>query len=391
MNDLSVDIGYKSINHAGEVLCGDHVDVVNTEDGSTVIVLADGLGSGVQASILSTLTSKIISTMMAEGLPIEECVSTIAATLPVHDLHGVAYSTFTIIKLVRNHMAEIIQYDNPEVIFIRDGDVTDYPMTELHLEGKTIYRSSIRLQEGDLFVAMSDGCPHASADKTYNNDWKREDIAQFMADMSLVGYTAKVLCTMLVDECDKLYGYSPLDDATACVVKVRQRVPMNLLFGPPADRDDNDRMMSLFFSKEGKHIICGGTTATVAAKYLRKPLNTKTNQGLPAGVPPISELEGADLVTEGVITMSKVLEYAQNYLEDNESYEQWNYGHDGASRICQLLFEEATDINFFVGRAMNPAHQNPDLPINFNIKMNIVKELAECLTKMGKHIRVSYF
>ncbi len=391
MNDLSVDIGYKSINHAGEVLCGDHVDVVNTEDGSTVIVLADGLGSGVQASILSTLTSKIISTMMAEGLPIEECVSTIAATLPVHDRHGVAYSTFTIIKLVRNHTAEIIQYDNPEVIFIRDGDVTDYPMTELHLEGKTIYRSSIRLQEGDLFVAMSDGCPHASADKTYNNDWKREDIAQFMADMSLVGYTAKVLCTMLVDECDKLYGYSPLDDATACVVKVRQRVPMNILFGPPADRDDNDKMMSLFFSKEGKHIICGGTTATVAAKYLRKPLNTKTNQGLPAGVPPISELEGADLVTEGVITMSKVLEYAQNYLQDNESYEEWNYGHDGASRICQLLFEEATDINFFVGRAMNPAHQNPDLPINFNIKMNIVKELAECLTKMGKHIRVSYF
>ena len=391
MNDLSVDIGYKSINHAGEVLCGDHVDVVNTEDGSTVIVLADGLGSGVQASILSTLTSKIIATMMAEGLPIEECVSTIAATLPVHDRHGVAYSTFTIIKLVRNHMAEIIQYDNPEVIFIRDGDVTDYPMTELHLEGKTIYRSSIRLQEGDLFVAMSDGCPHASADKTYNNDWKREDIAQFMADMSLVGYTAKVLCTMLVDECDKLYGYSPLDDATACVVKVRQRVPMNILFGPPADRDDNDKMMSLFFSKEGKHIICGGTTATVAAKYLRKPLNTKTNQGLPAGVPPISELEGADLVTEGVITMSKVLEYAQNYLQDNESYEEWNYGHDGASRICQLLFEEATDINFFVGRAMNPAHQNPDLPINFNIKMNIVKELAECLTKMGKHIRVSYF
>lgn len=391
MNDLSVDIGYKSINHAGEVLCGDHVDVVNTEDGSTVIVLADGLGSGVQASILSTLTSKIISTMMAEGLPIEECVSTIAATLPVHDRHGVAYSTFTIIKLVRNHTAEIIQYDNPEVIFIRDGDVTDYPMTELHLEGKTIYRSSIRLQEGDLFVAMSDGCPHASADKTYNNDWKREDIAQFMADMSLVGYTAKVLCTMLVDECDKLYGYSPLDDATACVVKVRQRVPMNILFGPPADRDDNDKMMSLFFSKEGKHIICGGTTATVAAKYLRKPLNTKTNKGLPAGVPPISELEGADLVTEGVITMSKVLEYAQNYLQDNESYEEWNYGHDGASRICQLLFEEATDINFFVGRAMNPAHQNPDLPINFNIKMNIVKELAECLTKMGKHIRVSYF
>ena len=391
MNDLSVDIGYRSINHAGEELCGDHVDVVSTEDGSTVIVLADGLGSGVQASILSTLTSKIISTMMAEGLSIEECVSTIASTLPVHDRHHVAYSTFTIINLVRNHTAELIQYDNPEVILIRDGDMTDYPMTELHIEGKTIYRSTICLQEGDVFVAMSDGCPHASADKTYNNDWKREDIGQFVADMSLVGYTAKVLCTMLIDECDKLYGYHPLDDATACVVRVRQRVPMNILFGPPADRDDNEKMMNLFFSKEGKHIICGGTTATIAAKYLRKPLTVKSNQVMVPGIPPMSELEGVDLVTEGVVTMSKVLEYAQNYLQENDSYEEWNYGHDGASRICQLLFEEATDINFFVGRAMNPAHQNPDLPINFNIKMNIVKELAECLTKMGKHIRVSYF
>ena len=391
MNDLCADIGYKSIKHAGEELCGDHVDVVNMEDGSTIMVLADGLGSGVKASILSTLTSKIISTMMAEGLSIEECVSTIAATLPVTSEHGVAYSTFTIIQLVRNHTAELIQYDNPHVILIRNGDVTDYPMTEIRIEGKKIYRSTIRLQEDDVFVAMSDGCPYASADVTYNNDWKREDIAQFMADMSMTGYTAKVLCTMLVDECDKLYGYSPRDDATACVIRIRRRVPMSILFGPPADRDDCDKMMSLFFSKEGKHIICGGTTAGIAAKYLRKPLKAKMAYDTSSGVPPTAELEGADLVTEGVVTMSKVLTYAQDYLKGNESYEEWNYGHDGASRICQLLFEEATDINFYVGRAINPAHQNPNLPINFNIKMNIVEELSSCLRSMGKQIKVSYF
>lgn len=391
MNDLCADIGYKSIKHAGEELCGDHVDIVNKDDGSTIVVLADGLGSGVKASILSTLTSKIISTMMAAGLSIEECVSTIAATLPVTSEHGVAYSTFTIIQLVRNHTAELIQYDNPHVILIRDGDVTDYPMTELHIEGKRIYRSTIRLQENDVFVAMSDGCPHASADVTYNNDWKREDIAQFVADMSLTGYTAKVLCTMLVDECDKLYDYRPRDDATACVVRIRRRVPMSILFGPPADPDDCDRMMSLFFSKGGKHIICGGTTAGIAAKYLRKPLKAKTEYDAQSGIPPTAELEGADLVTEGVVTMSKVVTYAQDYLRGNESYEEWNYGHDGASRICQLLFEEATDINFYVGRAINPAHQNPDLPINFNIKMNIVEELAACLKEMGKRIKVSYF
>ena len=391
MNDLCADIGYKSIKHAGEELCGDHVDVVNKDDGSTIIVLADGLGSGVRASILSTLTSKIISTMMAEDLPIEECVSTIAATLPVSAAHGVAYSTFTIIQLIRNHTAELIQYDNPHVILIRDGEMTEYPTTEIRIEGKKIYRSTIRLQENDVFVAMSDGCPHANDSNAYNNDWKREDIGQFVADMSLTGYTAKVLCTMLVDECDKLYGYNPQDDATACVVRIRQRVPMSILFGPPADRDDCERMLNLFFSKEGKHIICGGTTASIAAKYLRKPVKAKTDGNPQTGVPPTSEIEGVDLVTEGVVTMSKVVEYAQNYLRGNESYEEWNYGHDGASRICQLLFEEATDINFYVGRAINPAHQNPDLPINFNIKMSIVQELSNCLSDMGKRIKVSYF
>lgn len=391
MNDLCADIGYKSIKHAGEELCGDHVDVVAKADGSTIIVLADGLGSGVKASILSTLTSKIISTMMAEDLPLEECVATIAATLPVTSEHGVAYSTFTIIQLIRNHTAELIQYDNPEVILIREGEVVDYPMTELRIGDKTIYRSTIRLQEDDVFVAMSDGCPHASADVTYNNDWKREDIGQFVADMSLTGYTAKVLSTMLVDECDKLYGYGPRDDATACVVRIRRRVPMSILFGPPADPDDCDRMMNLFFSKEGKHIICGGTTASIAAKHLRKPMKPKTDFDPKSGVPPIAEIEGVDLVTEGTITMSKVLTYAQDYLQANESYEEWNYGHDGASRICQLLFEEATDINFYVGRAINPAHQNPELPISFDIKMRIVDELSQCLTAMGKRIKVSYF
>ena len=108
-------------------------------------------------------------------------------------------------------------------------------------------------------------------------------------------------------------------------------------------------------------------------------------------VPPIAEIEGVDLVTEGVITVNKVLEYANDYLGENKHYEHWSFKRDGASLICRLLFEEATDINFYVGRAVNPAHQNPDLPINFNIKMNLVEELSKCLKKMGKKIKVSYF
>lgn len=389
MNDLCADIGYKSINHFGEQLCGDHVDIVEPDENSTVIVLSDGLGSGVKASILSTLTSKIISTMLGEGLPLEDCVETIAATLPVCSVRGVAYSTFTIIHLMNNETAELIQYDNPQVILIRDEKNYDYPKIEMNIGGKKIYKSVISLKENDQFIAMSDGCPHAGIGLAYNFGWKREDIIDFMESLAPVGYTAKTLATMLVDECDKLYGHEPGDDATACVVRIRKRVPMNMLFGPPFNRDDADRMMSLFFSKEGKHIICGGTTSSIAAKYLGKPL--RANLDFSSDLPPTAELEGVDLVTEGVITVNKVVEYAKDYLGENKFYEHWSFKRDGASQISRLLFEEATDINFYVGRAINPAHQNPELPITFNIKMNLVEELSKCLREMGKRIKVSYF
>lgn len=390
MNNLCADIGYKSINHDGEQLCGDHVEIIEQNENSSVIVLADGLGSGVKASILSTLTSKIISTMMAEGLPLEECVSTIAATLPICSVRGVAYSTFTIIHIINNDTAELIQYDNPLVILLRDCVNYDYPKSELNIDGKKIYKSVIKLQENDIFIAMSDGCPHAGIGLAYNFGWKREDIIDFMETFAPVGYTAKTLSTLLVDECDKQYGFKPGDDATACVVRIRKREPMNILFGPPRNPDDCNRMMSLFFSKEGKHIVCGGTTSSIAAKYLHKPLKASLNF-VKSDVPPTAEIEGVDLVTEGVITINKVIEYAKDTLDKNELYSVWSVGRDGASMICRMLFEEATDINFYVGRAVNPAHQNPDLPINFNIKMNLVEELSACLKQMGKRIKVSYF
>ena len=390
MNNLCADIGYRSVNHYGEELCGDHIDVIEQGENSTVIVLADGLGSGVKASILSTLTAKIISTMVAAGLSLEDCVSTMAATLPVCSVRGVAYSTFTIIRLVNNEYAEIIQYDNPAVILLRDGHGVEIPKTESVIGGKIIYRSRIKLQENDIFIAMSDGCIHAGVGLALNFGWDRKDIISYMETFYSVGFTAKTLSTILLDECNRLYDGKPGDDTTVCTVRIRKREPMNLLFGPPSNRDDCDKMMSLFFSKEGKHIVCGGTTSSIAARYLGKTVQTELNFVDP-DIPPIAHIDGVDLVTEGVITINKVLEYAKDYLKDNEAYKDWSYKQDGASMICRLLFEEATDINFYVGRAMNPAHQNPELPINFNIKMQLVSELSECLKKMGKRIKVSYF
>ena len=390
MNDLCADIGYTSVNKHGEQLCGDTMNIVEGEDGSTIIVLADGMGSGVKASILSTLTSKIISTMMSQGMDINSCVETIAATLPICKERNVAYSTFTIIKLVDNDFAEIIQYDNPLVILLRDRESVEYPKTEITIDGKSIYSSRIKLCENDIFIAMSDGAIHAGIGTSLNFGWEREQIAEYMLTFYDVGFTAKTLTTILLDECVRLYGGEPADDTTVCTVRIRKREPMNLIIGPPADRNDCNKMMSLFFSKEGKHIVCGGTTSTIAAQFLHKRLIPKLDFADP-DIPPTAEIEGVDLVTEGVITINRVLEYAKDFLGENKNYQKWSEGRDGASLIARLLFEEATDINFFVGRAVNPAHQNPNLPINFNIKMRLVDELTECLKKMGKQIKVSYF
>jgi hypothetical protein len=396
IQNLCTDAGFVNLNKYGEQLCGDHVEIVNGES-RTVMVLADGLGSGVKASILSILTAKIISTMMANDLSVEDCVSTIAATLPICKERHIAYSTFTIIRITGNLEAEIIQYDNPQVILLRNGKNFEYPKTAetmgdvTALRKRVIYKSKIKLRKDDTFIALSDGAIHAGVGKSLNFGWQREDIIRYMEEIYRGDFTAKTLSTLLLNKCYELYGGRPEDDTTVCTVKIRERRPVNLLIGPPVNPADAPKMMALFFAKEGKHIICGGTTSALAAEFLRKPLVAGMPAYIDPSVPPTASIEGVDLVTEGVITISKVLEYAKDYIKDNENYFRWNTGEDGASWIARCLFEESTDINFYVGRAINPAHEEPGLPIGFSIKMRLIDELAARLKEMGKQIKVSYF
>ena len=258
MNNLWTDTGYISLNHVNEQLCGDRVEIIGNNEKSLTMVLADGLGSGVKANILSTLTSKIICTMMANGMPIEECVDTIAKTLPVCSVRQVAYSTFTIIRITDNTTAEIIQFDNPNVILLRNGKSVDYPIVSRVIEGKTILESRIPLQLHDVFIAMSDGAIYAGVGKTMNFGWQRENIIEYAERLYDDTLSAKMIASMIVDECNRLYEGEPGDDTTVAAVRIRERTPVNLLMGPPADPRDATKMMTLFFSKEGKKIVCGG-------------------------------------------------------------------------------------------------------------------------------------
>ena len=391
MNNLWTETGYVSLNKTGEQLCGDRVEVTGGgEANHTTLVLADGLGSGVKANILSTLTSKILCTMISGGMPIESCVETIAETLPVCSVRKVAYSTFSIISVTDNEIAELIQFDNPEIIVLRGGMRYDYPMTTRQIAGKTIHESRFPVEENDVFIAMSDGATYAGVGHALNHGWQRENIIDFAEANYLPGNSAKYIAGNIVDECNRLYEGEPGDDTTVAVVRIRARHPVNLMIGPPSTKDQDIKMMNLFFAKQGEKIICGGTTATIASRYLHRELKPTLDYPDPE-IPPISQLDGVDLVTEGVVTISRVLKYAEDFLNGTDLSASWSTRRDGASLIARELFEKATDINFFVGRAINPAHQNPDLPITFGIKIQLIENLAKCLEKMGKQIKVSYF
>ena len=392
IESLYVDLGYQSLTKNGEFVCGDHVETIRRPDGSVVIVLADGLGSGVKACILSTLTATITSRLVAANLNIPYCVRAIAEALPVCSVRNLAYSTFTIIHISPTGKALIVQYDNPCIALVRNGEEVPLPFTRMAVDDKIIESVSVQLHKGDVLLTFSDGAENAGVapGMSYERKWGRDNIVRYMEPLCMAGYSAKTLNTILLNECYTRYDGMPGDDTTALTVSMRTREQVNLSIGPPANLEDNEKMMSLFFAKGGKHVVCGGTTSKIAAEYLGKPL-VLSDQRIDEDIPVAGTIEGVDLVTEGILTINRVLDYAKDYLADNETYSQWCFKRDGASALARMLFEEATDINFFVGRAVNPAHQNPETEITFGIKMRLIRDLADCLQQMGKTIRINYF
>lgn len=388
MKNMFMESGFVSLNKQGEDLCGDYVYTANTDSTST-IVLSDGLGSGVKANILATLTGKILGTMMASNMSIEDSVYTIAQTLPVCNVRKMAYSTFTIFQVNRNADAYLAQFDNPEAILLRDGKNYSYPSTRKIICDKEIHESRLKLQTGDMLVLITDGVTDAGLGKVLPNGWKRESIIEYLESWYSPDISPKTMATMLGEACEALYIGHPDDDATIAVFKIRERQVVNLIIGPPENKEDDEKVLKLFFSKEGKRIVCGGTTAQMVSRYLHTTVKMSSGYVDPL-VPAIAYIDGVDLVTEGVVTIGKVLEIARKYTSASCFSMPWKNKKDGVSLIAEMLFEEATDINLYVGRAVNPSHQSPDLTINMTIKMGLIKELENYLKLMGKKVKISF-
>lgn len=386
-----IEVGAISLNHVGEELCGDNVVSHRNADGTLTLVLADGLGSGVTANILSTLTSTMLLQMMEGGIGIEEAVDALAKTLPI-SLHrgNLAYSTFTIVQAKPDFSFVLFNYDNPEPVLLHEGKNKDFFYQQLEIGGKKIGRAEGKLGLHDVILLFSDGAVYAGVGETLNFGWTRKEIINYMEGLYQPEITSQNLASCLIDHCDILYNHREGDDTTAVAIRRRPRQNVNLLVGPASKKEDDPKMMSLFFHKEGLHIVCGGTTASVAARYLHESIDQSLDY-VDKRIPPISHLEGVDLVTEGVITLNRVVELAKDYLDKDKEYFNWCFRQDGASLLAKALFQDATDISFYVGCAVNPAHQDPSLGISIALKMQLVEELTKYLKRMDKHIHVCYF
>jgi hypothetical protein len=380
-----LESGWASLNKHDEKLCGDFFRSFEN-NGKKVFVLSDGLGSGVKANILSTLTATILGTMLSRGIPLDECISTVATTLPVCRQRKLAYSTFTVLQ-IEHRMAYLVQYCNPPVILLRQGRNVNYPH-DIHFIGeKEILESHIPIATGDILILTSDGVANAGVGKLAPNGWRREELIAFLERLDTAKLSASHIAAQIVDCCRTLSEESLDDDASVLVVKFRERSVVNILVGPPENREDDNSVLKLFFAKAGLRVICGGTTAQAVSKFQGKPLTVIEESDTPE-IPAMYRMENVDYVTEGVITLKKVLELCRRHLTDPLGLLELRRKKDAASVLALVLIETATDVNIYFGMAANEAHEGTEF--DFQVKLSLIRQLEECLRQMDKNVKISF-
>ncbi len=379
-----MDFAAASLNKYGEELCGDKVEFISEAD-YFIAVLSDGLGSGVKANILSTLTSKIAITMLKEGLPIEEVVDTLVHTLPICSVRKLAYSTFTMIKVQEDGQAYVVEFDNPSVFFMRHGQLFSLNKKQKMINERCIYESHIDLEEKDTFVFTSDGVIHAGVGQVLNLGWSWKEVAQYLQGLPIEKLSAKKITSALLGVCEDLYLSQPGDDTTVTTIKAIRPKVATLFSGPPCNKACDEIVVEKLMHTQGKKIVCGGTAANIVSRITGREVTTSFDMINP-DIPPIGYIQGIDLVTEGVLTIQGAVEILEKVRDSTDV--TFLDAEDGASMLARMLFEDCTHIHMLVGKAINPAHQNPDFPQALSIKLNILHKLEKILVTLGKIVEI---
>ena len=383
-----MDFAYGSLIKHGEELCGDMVEFFNDEN-QFVAVLSDGMGSGVKANILATLTAKIGLTMLKEGMRIEEVVETVSQTLPVCSQNKVAYSTFTMVKVAKDGFAYIVEFDNPTVFFMRGEEMLSLDWKERIINNKKIRECKIQLKERDRIVMVSDGVEFAGTRPTLNYSWQWKDIAKHLLKFTNENMNAKTITNNLLGVCNQLYYFEPADDTTVATIKVSSDSKAVLFSGPPINKKMDKEVVHKMMGSAGKKIVCGGTTANIVARELNVEYKSST-EIIDEDIPPIGYIEGIDLVTEGVLTLRKSCEILKKLLTTNDD----SFLHkkkDAATLLSKILYEDCIHIKMIIGRCINPENLMIDNSDDLSARLYVLNEMKNVLVKLGKIVEVEYY
>lgn len=381
---LHLDIAERHFNKHGEELCGDSFEIVHSDD-SVVIVVSDGLGSGVKANILSSITAKMAATMLGQGLVLDEVIDALAGTLPVCEVRGLAYSTFSILQIFKDGRVYVAEYDGPDVYVGRHKNLRVITRQRREVGGKTIREAFFSIREGDWIVVITDGILHAGVGGVWNLGWGPERVGKFISSQMGTTADAQTVADEIIYTCNRLYASQPGDDGMCVVVKVRHERKLTMLVGPPVDKRDDEEVVRKLMAGEGRKVVCGGTTSNIVSRILDQPIDVDLDS-MTDSIPPLGVIEGIDLVTEGMLTVSAATEL----LKAGVDMESLSSRNDAVSMLVSELLKADT-IHVIIGRAINPAHQSPDIPVNLALKHKIVTELMGVLQDYGKTVTAEYY
>lgn len=390
-NDNFIEVDFFQKNKAGNVVCGDSFMSQKLKgEGRIISVLSDGLGSGIKACVLSTLTATMAMHFTAMNESIFQTSKSIMNTLPRDMVRKISYSTFCICDIDCFANVKIIEYETPAYYLYRGGRFLDIPKQKIpverdDLENTFLWISEFKLEKEDRIIFFSDGVSQSgmgSASMPFGwEDGAKTYIAGLIEHRGDI--SAKELAHKIVSQAEKNDGYSLKDDTSCCVIYMRK--PRNLLVctGPPYDEKNDKYLANQVKEFQGKKILCGGTTATIISRELGAHMEVDMNI-IDKELPPISHMKGIDLVTEGILTLGKVERILS--AGDTEGHKE-----PGPAEMVVRMLLNSDKITLLVGTRINIAHQDPNLPVELEIRRNVVKKIKYLLeTKYLKDVEIRY-
>ena len=386
--NLFIDTGYSQCCHYDEKACGDAVAFKRIPAEERLLaVLADGLGHGLKANILALMTTTMALRFSAEDREIVHSAEIIMDSLPVCRVRQISYATFTIVDTRLGGITRVVEMGNPEFLLFRGGDELPVKGDEFaspKSQDRTMTAYTFQAQPNDRVLFFSDGVTQAGlGSPRFPLGWRNSGVSDYVKaqlaaspDISAQELTERILREAIAHE----PGLRPADDITAACLYFRKPHRMLLFTGPPFDQARDAECAGLFRDFAGTKVICGGTSAEIISRELGTPLELVLDT-ITSDLPPMSKMAGADLVTEGIFTLSR----AATYLENGE-----HGRNDPAGQLVELMRRNDI-IDFLVGTRINEAHQDPNLPVDLELRRNIVKRLAEALrNRYMKEVRITF-